>query len=65
MASLPAHLEFSEENVEQQLMMFETSSNTGAWCFCFMHAMHPCCFLALLEVRPPRVRVPGDAEGFF
>ncbi|CCM02433.1 uncharacterized protein FIBRA_04532 [Fibroporia radiculosa] len=47
--SLPAHLRFSEENLEKQTTMFETSSNTGAWCFCFMHALHPCCWLALEE----------------
>ncbi|KAI0741923.1 hypothetical protein C8Q80DRAFT_1110511 [Daedaleopsis nitida] len=48
-ASLPAHLQFNEENLETQVTMFETSANSGAWCFCFMHAMYPCCFLAVLE----------------
>ncbi|OBZ73774.1 hypothetical protein A0H81_06057 [Grifola frondosa] len=48
-ASLPAHLQFTEDNLEQQVAMFDTSSNTGAWCFCFMHVLHPCCFLAVLE----------------
>ncbi|KAH9935930.1 uncharacterized protein BXZ73DRAFT_89421 [Epithele typhae] len=47
--SLPAHLRFNEENLETQISMFETSSNSGAWCFCFMHAMHPCCYLAVQE----------------
>lgn len=50
-ASLPQHLQFSDENVQKQVDMFETSSNTGAWCFCFMHALYPCCYLALLEVH--------------
>ncbi|KAH9945716.1 hypothetical protein B0H21DRAFT_743677 [Amylocystis lapponica] len=48
-ASLPPNLRFSEENLDQQMVMIETSSNTGAWCYSFMHAMHPCCFLAILE----------------
>ncbi|KZT10066.1 uncharacterized protein LAESUDRAFT_645649 [Laetiporus sulphureus 93-53] len=47
--SLPAHLRFSEENVEKQEEMFGMSSNTGAWCFFFMHALYPCCYLAVLE----------------
>ena len=50
-ASLPSHLQFNEENLETQVTMFETSSNSGAWSFCFMHAMYPCCYLAVLEVR--------------
>ncbi|KZT65657.1 hypothetical protein DAEQUDRAFT_768711 [Daedalea quercina L-15889] len=49
LASLPQHLQFSEDNVQKQVDWFETSSNTGAWCFCFMHALYPCCYLALLE----------------
>ncbi|KAI0641962.1 hypothetical protein C8Q79DRAFT_918638 [Trametes meyenii] len=48
-ASLPGHLQFTDENLETQVSMFETSSNSGAWCYCFMHAMHPCCYLAILE----------------
>ncbi|KAI8996568.1 hypothetical protein BD414DRAFT_455429 [Trametes punicea] len=47
--SLPSHLQFSDENLETQVAMFETSSNSGAWCYCFMHAMYPCCYLAMLE----------------
>lgn len=54
--SLPAHLQFTEENLETQVAMFETSSNSGAWCYCFMHAMYPCCYLAILEVSPQSVR---------
>lgn len=30
--------------------MFETSSNTGAWCYCFIHVLHPCCVLSLIDV---------------
>ncbi|PIL24975.1 transcription factor [Ganoderma sinense ZZ0214-1] len=48
-ASLPSHLQFNEENLETQVTMFETSSNSGAWSFCFMHAMYACCYLAVLE----------------
>lgn len=49
-ASLPSHLQFNEENLETQVTMFETSSNSGAWSFCFTHAMYACCYLAVLEV---------------
>ncbi|KAI0760825.1 hypothetical protein C8Q74DRAFT_1208215, partial [Fomes fomentarius] len=48
-ASLPNHLQFNDENLETQITMFETSSNSGAWCFSFMHAMYSCCSLSLLE----------------
>lgn len=48
-ASLSGHLRFSEDNLEKQVSMFDTSSNTGAWCFCFMHALYPCSCLALAE----------------
>jgi hypothetical protein len=46
-SSLPEHLRFSEENLQVQLSMFETSSNTGAWCFCCMHVLHASVALAL------------------
>ncbi|KAG5647462.1 hypothetical protein DXG03_009393 [Asterophora parasitica] len=36
--SLPEHLRFSEQSLQVQQSMFETSSNTGAWCWCSMHA---------------------------
>ncbi|KAI0072684.1 hypothetical protein K474DRAFT_1775273 [Panus rudis PR-1116 ss-1] len=49
--SLPDHLRFTEENLEKQISMFETPSNTGAWCFCFMHVLHPCLVLSLLDFR--------------
>ncbi|CAL1714711.1 unnamed protein product [Somion occarium] len=49
--SLPDHLRFTEENLDKQLEMFETSSNTGAWCFCFMHVLHPCLVLSLVETE--------------
>ncbi|EMD39062.1 hypothetical protein CERSUDRAFT_112754 [Gelatoporia subvermispora B] len=48
-ASLSGQLVFSEDNLEKQLAMFETSSNSGAWCFCFMHVLHPCAYLSVLE----------------
>ncbi|OCH93645.1 hypothetical protein OBBRIDRAFT_885316 [Obba rivulosa] len=58
--SLSGVLRFSKENLEKQLAMFETSSNTGAWCFCFVHVLHPCAYLSVLEgesrlpARPPQ-----------
>ncbi|KAF8661296.1 hypothetical protein AX16_001395 [Volvariella volvacea WC 439] len=45
--SLPEHLRFSESSLSYQQSMFETSSNTGAWCYCFMHVLHASCVLAL------------------
>ena len=48
--SLPSHVQLNAENLETHVTMFETSSNSGAWCFCFMHAMYPC-YLAMLKVR--------------
>ena len=50
LASLPDHLSFSQENLEKQINMFETGANTGAWCFCFMHTLHPCFVLELTDV---------------
>ena len=50
-SSLPEHLRFSEETLQVQLSMFETSSNTGAWCFCCMHVLHSSVALALNIVR--------------
>lgn len=49
--SLPDHLRFSEENLDHQTAMFETPSNSAAWCYCFMHVLYPLCYLSLLEVR--------------
>ncbi|KAJ7672660.1 fungal-specific transcription factor domain-containing protein [Mycena rosella] len=46
-ASLPEHLRFSEQNLQVQKSMFETSSNTGAWCFCCMHVYYASFTLAL------------------
>ncbi|KXN86586.1 hypothetical protein AN958_09890 [Leucoagaricus sp. SymC.cos] len=49
--SLPEHLRFSEQNLQVQLSMFETSSNTGAWCWCSIHTYHASCALALNLAR--------------
>lgn len=51
LSTLPDHLRFSEDSLEKQISMFETSSNTGAWCYCFMHVLHPCFVLSLTDVR--------------
>ena len=50
LASIPDHFRYSEENLHRHITMHETSSNTGAWCFCFVHALHPCYLLDLYEV---------------
>ncbi|KAF7370717.1 hypothetical protein MSAN_00704900 [Mycena sanguinolenta] len=49
-SNLPDNLHFSEQNLQVQQSMFETSSNTGAWCFllhacipCWLHARFACC----------------------
>ncbi|KAF9005931.1 fungal-specific transcription factor domain-containing protein [Cyathus striatus] len=49
--SLPEHLRFSEQSLLVQQSMFETSSNTGAWCWCCMHVYHASCALALNMAR--------------
>jgi hypothetical protein len=46
-STLPDHLRFSDENMQLQMAMFETCSNSGAWCFCCMHVVHASCTLAL------------------
>ncbi|KAJ7077853.1 fungal-specific transcription factor domain-containing protein [Mycena belliarum] len=46
-SSLPDHLQFSDQNLQVQKSMFETSSNTGAWCFCCMHVYYASFALAL------------------
>ena len=61
-ASLPSHLQFTEENLDTQVAMFDTSSTSGAWCYCFMHAMHPCCYLAVREVRRCLPHLPDVAR---
>ena len=48
--NLPEHLRYNEENLQMQLSMLETSSNSGAWCFCVMHVTHTNCALALNAV---------------
>ena len=50
LSSLPDHLRFSQENLDKQIDMFETGSTGGAWCYCFMHALHPCYILELTDV---------------
>lgn len=50
LASLPDHLRFSQENLDKQIDMFETGSTTSAWCYCFIHALHPCYILELTDV---------------
>lgn len=58
--SLPDHLRFSDQNLQVQKSMFETSSNTGAWCWCFMHMYHASCSLALnLVSKPPLLFLPA------
>ncbi|KAJ6581375.1 fungal-specific transcription factor domain-containing protein [Mycena capillaripes] len=50
-SNLPDHLRFSEQNLQVQQSMFETSSNTGAWCFCCMHVCYVGFVLALHVAR--------------
>ncbi|KAH8093813.1 hypothetical protein BXZ70DRAFT_384818 [Cristinia sonorae] len=57
--SLADHLRFSKANLERQVSMFETSSNTGAWAFCFMHVLHPCLILSMTEVDRREAEVVG------
>ncbi|KDQ61762.1 hypothetical protein JAAARDRAFT_31242 [Jaapia argillacea MUCL 33604] len=50
-STLPEHLQFNEQNLQVQLSMFETSSNNGAWCYCFMHVEHASCILGINEFK--------------
>ncbi|KAF8074981.1 hypothetical protein FPV67DRAFT_1475647 [Lyophyllum atratum] len=56
--SLPEHLRFSEQSLQVQQSMFETSSNTGAWAWCCMHVIHASSALALNLARQRPQRVP-------
>ncbi|KAF5383734.1 hypothetical protein D9615_003526 [Tricholomella constricta] len=56
--SLPEHLRFSEQSLQVQQSMFETSSNTGAWCWCSMHVFHASSALALNLARQRSQRGP-------
>lgn len=49
--ALPDHLRFTDENLAVQTNIYETASNTGAWCFAAMHVFHNSCILALNWVR--------------
>ncbi|KAF8202552.1 fungal-specific transcription factor domain-containing protein [Pholiota molesta] len=49
--TLPDHLRFSEESLQVQQSMFETSSNGGAWCWCCIHLYHASCALVLNIAR--------------
>ncbi|KAH8111022.1 hypothetical protein DFH11DRAFT_1616599 [Phellopilus nigrolimitatus] len=49
--SLSDHLKYSTENLHFQLSLWETSSNTSTWCYCFMHILHACAVLALSDIR--------------
>ncbi|KAI3619939.1 zinc finger transcription factor 1, partial [Moniliophthora roreri] len=44
---LPPQLQFTETNLNVQRSMFETSSNTSAWCFACVHALWASSALAL------------------
>ena len=50
-SSLADHVRFSEESAAHHLVMFETSSNAGAWCYFMMHTLYAWCVLMLSEVR--------------
>ncbi|KAJ8521576.1 hypothetical protein ONZ45_g1741 [Pleurotus djamor] len=49
--SLPDHLRFSEQSLRVQLSMFETSANSGAWCYCMTHVVHASAALGLNAAR--------------
>ncbi|KAI0704283.1 hypothetical protein BC835DRAFT_1262153 [Cytidiella melzeri] len=51
LASLPDHLRFTQDTLDKQISMFETSSNSGAWCYCYIHTLHPCYLLDLTEAE--------------
>ncbi|KAF9269012.1 hypothetical protein L218DRAFT_1072675 [Marasmius fiardii PR-910] len=45
--SLPPQLQFTETNLNVHKSMWETSSNTSAWCFACIHALYASCSIAL------------------
>ncbi|GJE90984.1 Zn(II)2Cys6 transcription factor [Phanerochaete sordida] len=49
--SLPDELRFSPETLEKQIEMFATGANTGAWCYLFIHTLHPCLHLELTDAE--------------
>lgn len=51
--TLPDHLRFSDESLDVQQSMFETSSNIGAWFWCCHHVYYAACALAINFVSPP------------
>ncbi|KAJ2915446.1 hypothetical protein MD484_g4948, partial [Candolleomyces efflorescens] len=57
--TLPDQLRFSEESLDVQQSMFETSSNTGAWCWCCLHIYHAACALAINSARQRHQREPS------
>ncbi|TFY61258.1 hypothetical protein EVG20_g7129 [Dentipellis fragilis] len=50
-ASLADHVKFTDDSLQLQLSMFETSSNAGAWSYFLMHIMHASCILSLLDAK--------------
>ncbi|KAK1227195.1 hypothetical protein PQX77_009829 [Marasmius sp. AFHP31] len=66
--SLPQQLKFTETNLHVQKSMFETSSNTSAWCWACMHTIFASCSLALavgfrgIKVDNQRRTEPADAR---
>ncbi|EJD07627.1 uncharacterized protein FOMMEDRAFT_164553 [Fomitiporia mediterranea MF3/22] len=67
--SLADHLKYSSDNLQAQLSLWETGSNAGTWCYCFMHILHACAVLALSSVRgrlgQPRCRDHESAVAAF
>ncbi|KAF9485498.1 hypothetical protein BDN70DRAFT_847808 [Pholiota conissans] len=60
--TLPDHLRFSEESLQVQQSMFETSSNGGAWCWCCIHLYHASCALVLHLARQRIQRLSSKAD---
>ncbi|TFY80883.1 hypothetical protein EWM64_g3127, partial [Hericium alpestre] len=60
-ASLADHVKFTDESLQLQLSMFETSSNAGAWCYFLMHIMHASCLLSLSDARS-QIQVPPSSQ---
>ncbi|KAL4063107.1 fungal-specific transcription factor domain-containing protein [Scleroderma citrinum] len=59
--ALPDHLRFTDDNLAVQTNIYETPSNTGAWCFAAMHTFHNSCVLALNWARQRcRTTLPHD-----
>ncbi|TDL24071.1 hypothetical protein BD410DRAFT_786763 [Rickenella mellea] len=59
---LADHLIFSRENLNQHMTLWETTSSTSAWCFCYMHILHAYCSLLVIDMKRSHYRRQGQPD---